>query len=273
MANIDYSRLFEGRFTATLSHVDRSLPERIYRRLSPSAFTELRLNELVDQYCTTHNPGPGRLRILDLGCGGGNEYLARFGRVTGVDVSRESVGNAKKIYDDALFMDVTKSISFQDNHFDIIYSSEVIGHIHADDKDTIYRECKRVLKDGGIFIGSIETFGENWITRKLKKYGLYEEIWINSWGHIGLERYEKTIERLRSYFSLKIHEPASTFVPSGDVVHELRAFGGIFKLFRKLAVRRVYNLLVFPLYRFSIRERFADQANNLVFVCVNRKNS
>lgn len=273
MANIDYSRLFEGRFTATLSHVDRSLPERIYRRLSPSAFTELRLNELVDQYCTTHNPGPGRLRILDLGCGGGKECMARFGRLTGVDVSRESVGNAKKIYDDALFMDVTKSISFQDNHFDIIYSSEVIGHIHAGDKGANYRECKRVLKHGGILILSLETFGKNWITKKLKKYGLYEDVRINSSGNVDPKKRQKTINRLKFDFSLKIREPASTFVPSRNVDQHIRDLVGIFKMLKTVVVRRAYNLLGSLIFRFSIHKWFAGQTNNLVFVCVNGKNS
>lgn len=230
MSNIDYSWLFKGCFTTTLSHVGWFLDRRIYCRLLQSAFTEICLNELVDRYFTIHSPGSDRPRRLDFGSRRGKEGTARFGRVTGIDASHDSVGNATKIYDDALLRNVTKSIDFPNKNFDIIYSGEAIRHINAGDKGTNYRECKRALKDGGILNLSVETFGKNWITKKLKKYGLHEDVRIYYSGNVDLKKHQKTINRLKFDFSLKIRETALTFVPSIDVVYYLRDLGRVFKL-------------------------------------------
>jgi predicted SAM-dependent methyltransferase len=46
--------------------------------------------------------------------------------------------------------DVSQSIPFPDQHFDVVYHSHVIEHIRANDVQRFLRECRRVLKRGGI---------------------------------------------------------------------------------------------------------------------------
>ena len=46
--------------------------------------------------------------------------------------------------------DISRAIPFPDRHFDVVYHSHVIEHLRVDDVDRFLRECRRVLKPGGI---------------------------------------------------------------------------------------------------------------------------
>lgn len=97
--------------------------------------------------------------IFDAGCGSGYgaNYLLNHGakRVIGGDVSEEAIEYATKHYQkDGLYfrlLDVQK-LPFSDKYFDVIVSFETIEHLPR--YEDFLSECRRVLKDDGVFICS-----------------------------------------------------------------------------------------------------------------------
>jgi SAM-dependent methyltransferase len=89
---------------------------------------------------------PTNGRILDLGCGPRDqakpiEYLGC--RYVGVDYSNPS----------ADFLADAHSIPFTDNSFDCVFSYAVLEHLHS--PFMAIREIERVLRPGGLFIGTV----------------------------------------------------------------------------------------------------------------------
>jgi 2-polyprenyl-3-methyl-5-hydroxy-6-metoxy-1,4-benzoquinol methylase len=98
-------------------------------------------------------------RILDVGCGWGLYTLtfARLGaHAYGQDLSVSSINTAKTLME-VLGLNVTykigdvKSLSFEDNYFDAIFSGDFFEHISEDDKNLVFQEIYRVLKPNGVF--------------------------------------------------------------------------------------------------------------------------
>jgi len=96
---------------------------------------------------------------LDIGCGSGygSSYLVGKGakEVIGGDISGEAIEYAQAHYkkDGLHFLRLdAQRLPFSDNSFDVVVSFEVIEHV-ARYKDFV-SECRRVLKDNGVFICS-----------------------------------------------------------------------------------------------------------------------
>lgn len=98
--------------------------------------------------------------MLDIGCGLGREAFALYQKgysVTGIDISENAVKNAKQIAK-AHKMNIPflwydgKTLPFPDRSFDtVIIWSQTFGLLYGDDyKESFLKECKRVLKEGGI---------------------------------------------------------------------------------------------------------------------------
>jgi len=99
--------------------------------------------------------------VLDVGCGAGygSSYLARNAkRVIGVDISKEAVDCAREHYPkdglDFITADATK-LPFPRGSFDVVVAFEVLEHVK--EYESLLRECKRVTKNGGMFICSTPT--------------------------------------------------------------------------------------------------------------------
>lgn len=97
--------------------------------------------------------------VLDIACGSGYgaRYLLNKGAkmVVGGDKSEEAIEYARHHYqkDGLSFLRCdAQQMLFRDNSFDIIVSLETIEHLER--YEDFLKECKRVLKDGGIFICS-----------------------------------------------------------------------------------------------------------------------
>jgi len=92
-------------------------------------------------------------KVLDLGCGTGafTEQLKRFDLdLTGVDISRNAVGFAKKMNPDIKFVvsDIER-LGFKDGYFDVVIFSAVLHHF--EDFSKCASEAYRVLRKGGRF--------------------------------------------------------------------------------------------------------------------------
>lgn len=105
--------------------------------------------------------------VLDLGCGNGvyGSILSELDRrVHGVDISEDSVERCRVlgIYD-SVSVSPADRLPFDDNYFDIVFSTEVLEHI--ENVSSAIREVTRVLSTNGIFVltttlysGSIWTY-------------------------------------------------------------------------------------------------------------------
>jgi SAM-dependent methyltransferase len=101
-------------------------------------------------------PDPPR-RVLDLGCGSGNSVDWFRGHDpaidwVGVDIADSQEARARR-RTDAVFMSYDGvRVPFDDRTFDLVYSSQVLEHVP--DPAVHLREIARVLRPGGILVGS-----------------------------------------------------------------------------------------------------------------------
>jgi ubiquinone/menaquinone biosynthesis C-methylase UbiE len=106
---------------------------------------------------TELDAAPQGARVLDVGCGGGQNLLWIAGRrpdldLTGLDLSADQVGRAERrarsVDVNARFVEGSAlELPFEDASFDIVLS---VGSLkHWPDKDRGISECLRVLRPGG----------------------------------------------------------------------------------------------------------------------------
>lgn len=99
---------------------------------------------------------------LDLGCGLGQYtkyFMDRGFQVTSCDISpevlkrlKENIVNAK-----VLELDMTKDLPFPDNSFDLVIANLSIHYFDTKTTTSLLKEIKRILKDDGYFIGSVNS--------------------------------------------------------------------------------------------------------------------
>ena len=79
---------------------------------------------------------------------------------------------------DVLNYDVTKGLPFEDNSIDYIYSSHFIEHLSFGDAIEFFKECKRVLKRGGILriiCPDLEKWINNYIQNDKQFFDKYKQ--------------------------------------------------------------------------------------------------
>ncbi len=114
-------------------------------------------NAWVDKYDGLIGACSGRL--LDLGCGVGqySKYFYDKGfEVTSADISELALDYLSKKYADikTVRIDMTQKLPFDDGSFDIVFANLSIHFFCEKDTVSLIAEIKRILKDGGLFIGS-----------------------------------------------------------------------------------------------------------------------
>ncbi|MFH1787596.1 MAG: class I SAM-dependent methyltransferase [archaeon] len=98
------------------------------------------------------------LRILNLGAGTGDdlEVLNNFGEVYVIDIEKRALDLIpKELYKEKKVCDAC-DLSYNDNFFDAIISSDVFEHIK--DHKKAFEESYRVLKKGGYLIFAVPAF-------------------------------------------------------------------------------------------------------------------
>lgn len=116
-------------------------------------FTKVKSDYILD--ITSEYYGPiGELDVLDVGCGIGNYhsyFSPKFGSLSGVDVSEQSISIAKKrnvgveysVYDGG-------RLPYPDNSYDVVYTICVMHHVPPSMWENFVNEMNRVLRPGGI---------------------------------------------------------------------------------------------------------------------------
>ena len=98
-------------------------------------------------------------KVLDVGCGISTVLHFVNGKKYGIDPLAESY---KELYDYPDDMNIQKAggedISFADEYFDVVFSSNVIDHVT--DPEKMIGHIVRVLKKSGFFILTVELFEE-----------------------------------------------------------------------------------------------------------------
>jgi SAM-dependent methyltransferase len=97
--------------------------------------------------------GGKRVRILDAGCGTGNNllHLARYGRAVGVDLSEEALAFCRTRGVVATRAGLL-ALPFPEGCFDCVTSFDVIYHRWVEDDAAAVREMARVLRPGGLLL-------------------------------------------------------------------------------------------------------------------------
>lgn len=105
-----------------------------------------------------------KLHFLDMGCGAGPTmiWLAERGvKVSGIDISTNALNLARENFNRSGLGDRVVSLTeasvtavpFKDESFDGIVEACVFQHLEKTDREKTFREIKRLLKPGGLFVG------------------------------------------------------------------------------------------------------------------------
>jgi SAM-dependent methyltransferase len=112
---------------------------------------------------------PYRAPVLDLGCGSGRDLraLTKLGlRCTGLDLSPTLAIRAARYSGCPVVVGDMRALPFQNGNFTGIWASASLLHLPRADLSGGLAECRRVLRDGGIFFSSMKLGrGEGYDTR------------------------------------------------------------------------------------------------------------
>jgi len=138
-------------------------------------FNPIRIKYIIDK-CSSHfklnkqeNKTLSKLKILDIGCGGGLvcEPLTRLGaQVTGIDASYKNIEvakiHAKKSNLKIKYLNASPEKNKINEKFDVILNLEVVEHV--DNLDLFLKSSSKLLKKNGImFIATINRTFESYI--------------------------------------------------------------------------------------------------------------
>ncbi len=96
-------------------------------------------------------------RVLDLGCRDGTmtKYFTKGNTVLGVDIDKRLLAICKKnLYINTRQFDLnSRNWPFTANSFDVIVAGEILEHLYFPKE--VIKKVFRILKPGGIFVGSV----------------------------------------------------------------------------------------------------------------------
>jgi SAM-dependent methyltransferase len=98
--------------------------------------------------------GRGR-RVLDLGCRSGalTRHFLEGNEVVGLDVDRAALVKAAELGIETVLADVEEPLPFPNESFDAVVAGELFEHLRF--PDAVVADVKRVLRPGGVLVGSV----------------------------------------------------------------------------------------------------------------------
>jgi ubiquinone/menaquinone biosynthesis C-methylase UbiE len=147
----------------------------------------------------------GRI-VLDAGCGTG-KYLEKLENITeklyGIDASNEQLEIAKQKvkHDIKLICSDLESIDLEDNTFDVIYCTWVLGTVKSIRKrNEILREFQRLLKQNGVIILVENNIGGEFEILRNRYPNIFKTKKYNDWI---LKHDFKVLKEIDTYFKFK----------------------------------------------------------------------
>lgn len=195
--------------------------------------------------------------LLELGCAGGIDFLAKRYNMIGLDLS---IASLKSMGGYALKLQATADrIPLRPNSLDGVISSYFWEHIDGASKDRILQSLYRCLRPGGrlVFLYDIET--RNGLIRKARDADseFYKSSFLDRDGHIGYESVEQNDRHFASngFRVLKHIGMERTWLQSPSVYTKLSDFPGVSgvvgKIGSALSRGRIRNLLNLSIVRFT----------------------
>jgi 2-polyprenyl-6-hydroxyphenyl methylase/3-demethylubiquinone-9 3-methyltransferase len=152
-------------------------------------------NNIIDTFKLKKGERPlNKIKILDIGCGGGllSEPMSRLGAdVVGIDASQKNI-NVAKLHAKKNNLDIKylckSPENFQiDKKFDVILNMEIIEHV--DNVDFFLKSCSRLLKkDGIMFVATLNKTLKSYI------FAIIGAEYIMRWLPIGTHSWEKFVK-------------------------------------------------------------------------------
>lgn len=98
--------------------------------------------------------GEGK-QVLDLGCRSGalTRHFLAGNDVVGVDVDEAALAKAEELGIDVIAADVEEPLPLESETFDAVVAGELLEHVRF--PQALVAEAHRVLKPGGVFVGSV----------------------------------------------------------------------------------------------------------------------
>ena len=100
----------------------------------------------------------GKGKCLDLGCGIGqySKELMSYGyEVISADISDIALVKVKEFNDNVVKVDMKEELPFSEKEFDLVFANLSIHYFSDEDTKNLMLEIKRILKEDGLFIGSV----------------------------------------------------------------------------------------------------------------------
>ena len=138
--------------------------------------------------------------ILEVGCNIGNQLKIfediGFKKLFGIDINIKSLKKAKKNINLNIVESSGFDIPFKDNYFNLVFTNNVLIHIHPKNLDKIFDEIYRVSNK---YIFGFEYFNNKLIEIKYRNYK--NKLWKGDYANILLKKY-KTLRLVKE----KIYE-------------------------------------------------------------------
>jgi 2-polyprenyl-6-hydroxyphenyl methylase / 3-demethylubiquinone-9 3-methyltransferase len=162
-------------------------------------FNPIRISYIKDNITSTFNiqnknKPLEKVKILDIGCGGGllSEPMSRLGaEVTGIDASNKNI-NVAKLHAKRNNLDIKYYCTSPENFktktkFDVVLNMEIIEHV--DDVDFFLKSCSNLLKNNGImFIATLNKTLTSYF------FAIIGAEYVLRWLPIGTHDWEKFIK-------------------------------------------------------------------------------
>ena len=152
-----------------------------------------------------------KVKILDIGCGGGllSEPMSRLGAdVVGIDASEKNIKiaslHAKKNNLDIKYVCASPENFETNDKFDVILNMEIIEHV--DNVDLFLKSCSRLLKkDGIMFVATLNKTLKSYI------FAIIGAEYIMQWLPIGTHSWEKFVKpedliKILENYNLELNE-------------------------------------------------------------------
>lgn len=103
-----------------------------------------------------------KTKVLDLGCGTGNDtlFLTRKGfDVVACDYSQVAIDNINKHFEnvETKLVDIAEILPFEDNSFDVVIADLSLHYFDAEKTKDVMRELKRILTSGGSLLARVNS--------------------------------------------------------------------------------------------------------------------